>query len=76
MAGRTVVVPTTITRVATIGATPVLNGMLFLFHAQDTLVNANAKALTSFSQPFQEIFDPGISQLPTIETSPGAALLG
>jgi iron complex transport system substrate-binding protein len=68
-AGRTVVIPAHLSRIADIGATPVLSSMIFLFHAENMLVNANAQALSSL-QPFQAIFDPGINQLPTIQDGP------
>jgi iron complex transport system substrate-binding protein len=69
MAGRTVNVPTDITRLAAIGTTPVLNSMIFLFGKEQALVNGTATSLASLSA-FPEQFDPSFANLPVVQASP------
>jgi iron complex transport system substrate-binding protein len=72
MAGRTVTLPTHITRIADVGATPVINSLLFLFGAGHEIVNNLPTALQKPDFHFQYVFDPTLAKQPTVEGQIGS----
>jgi iron complex transport system substrate-binding protein len=71
LAGRSVAVPARIDRIATVGATPVTNSILFVFGVADKLVNALPAALQKPDFKYQAIFAPKLASSPTIEGTIG-----
>lgn len=64
MSGRAVVLPEKVSRVVTLGAVPVLNGFLFAFGEQDSIVNGLPTAL---ARKYQYVFAPGLAQKPIVQ---------
>jgi len=72
MAGRTVTLPVHITRIADVGATPVINSLLFLFNARHEIVNNLPSALQKADFHFQYVFDSTLAKKPTVEGNIGS----
>jgi iron complex transport system substrate-binding protein len=69
MAGRSVVVPRDITRVATMGSVPPLNSLLFAVGASDRLVSGLPPRFGKNPRwSFQKVFAPQLADAPLIET--------
>jgi iron complex transport system substrate-binding protein len=72
MAGRAVTLPVHITRIADVGATPVINSLLFLFNARHEIVNNLPSALQKADFHFQYVFDSTLAKKPTVEGNIGS----
>jgi iron complex transport system substrate-binding protein len=72
MAGRTVTLPAHITRIADVGATPVINSLLFLFGVGHEIVNNIPTALQEPNFHFEYVFDPSLAKQPTVEGEIGS----
>jgi len=69
MAGRTIELPEKVVRIVTLGATPVLNGFLFAFAAQDKIVNGLPPQL---AHKYQFIFAPQLADKPRVQGMEGS----
>jgi iron complex transport system substrate-binding protein len=68
MAGRKIELPDRVTRIVTLGATPVVNGFLFAFGAQDEIVNGLPPQL---AHKFQYVFAPQLAGKPLVQGMEG-----
>ncbi|WP_068634603.1 ABC transporter substrate-binding protein [Thauera butanivorans] len=72
MAGRTVVLPPTIERIATIGSVPVINGYLFALGAGDRIVNGLPPRFTQTARwRLQGEIAPGLAERPVLQGQAG-----
>jgi iron complex transport system substrate-binding protein len=68
MAGRHIELPDRVARIVTLGATPVLNGFLFAFGAQEAIVNGVSPQL---ARKFQFVFAPQLAGKPLVQGMEG-----
>lgn len=76
MAGRSVKVPDKITRVATIGAVPVLNSFVFAMGEAASLANNLPPNLGGPRWRFQYVIAPSLAKLPVIQSGQAASIEG
>ncbi len=69
MAGRQVTLPPTISRIATVGSVPVMNGFMFALGEGEKLVNGLPPSMSTPSWKYQYVFVPALKDLPKIENS-------
>ncbi|WP_096704819.1 ABC transporter substrate-binding protein [Magnetospirillum sp. 15-1] len=75
MAGRSVTVPDTVRRVATIGPVPVLNSLVFAVGGQGTIANGLPPNLGGARWKYQYLLAPGLEARPVIQGSEGGPSL-
>lgn len=76
MAGRSVALPDHIGSVVTIGPVPVINSFVFAFGRGSAIANGlppNFRASRRWK--YQDVFDPGLSAKPAVQSSDGGPLL-
>ncbi|MDQ8700842.1 ABC transporter substrate-binding protein [Hyphomicrobium sp. LHD-15] len=76
MAGRTVRVPDRISRVATIGAVPVLNSFVFALGQSATIANNLPPNLGGARWRFQYVVAPDLAKRPVVQSSEGPIVEG
>ena len=76
MAGRTVRIPDTVTRVGTIGPVPVLNSFVFAMGEADTIVNNLPPNLGGPRWRFQYLIAPNLAKQPVIQSGEGPSIEG
>lgn len=75
MAGRTVVLPRKIERIATIGSVPVINGYLFALGAGDRIVNGLPPRFTQTARwRLQGEIAPGLADRPVLQGQAGSGV--
>lgn len=74
MAGRSVKVPDTITRIGTVGPVPVLNSFVFALGAADTIANNLPPNLGGPRWHFQYVVAPKLKSLPVIQGGDGPSV--
>jgi iron complex transport system substrate-binding protein len=75
MAGRTVVLPPTIERIATIGSVPVINGYLFALGVGDRIVNGLPPRFTQTARwRLQGEIAPGLAERPVLQGQTGGGV--
>lgn len=73
MAGRTVVLPATIERIATVGSVPVINGYLFALHAGEKIVNGLPSRFTQSRRwRLQTAIAPYLAERPVLQGQPSS----
>lgn len=73
MAGRTVVLPATVARIATVGSVPVINGYLFALHAGEQIVNGLPSRFTQSGRwRLQTAIAPHLAGRPVLQGQPSS----
>lgn len=71
MEGHQVTLPIKISRIATIGSVPVINGFLFALGQGDKIVNGIPASMDKPSWKYQYVIAPNIKNLPKVQNSDG-----
>lgn len=72
MAGRTVELPTTVTKVVTLGAVPVINSFLFALGEGDLIANGLPVFAANPRWKYQYVFAPQTEKLPSLQGADGS----